>query len=376
MDLHPDPDRIVGCLLGGAIGDALGAPVEGASTAQIRVRYGEDGLTDYDGAGAITAGTQLTLATAEALIQASIRARSKGIGGATGGLLQWAYLRWLRTQDEDVPGRVPLGETWLSAQPEMRARRAPARTCLSALRKADERDKPGHPLGTAESPINDSKGCGGVVRAAPAGFGFSPRAPGGVPACRGAAFEDGCTAAALTHGHPSGHLPAGVLAATVWGLLRGAGLPDALQAARAELETRPGHDETSRALDAATALADAGPPAPERLETLGRGWVGDEALAIAVCAALPATEPEDVRSALLSAVNHSGDSDSTGAICGNLLGARHGTAGLPGDWQSGVEARRIIIQVAADAALEFGPAPPTDEWGGAPISWHRRHPQV
>jgi ADP-ribosylglycohydrolase len=358
------------------VGDALGAPVEGASLARIRARYGENGLTDYDGEGAITAGTQLTLATADALVQSSIRARSKGIGGATGGLLQSAYLRWHRAQENPVPGTPAQDESWLSAQPEMRARRAPGRTCMAALRAAAARGKPGHPLGTVETPVNDSKGCGGVVRAAPAGFGFSPRAPGGIPACRRAAFEDGCTAAALTHGHPSGYLPAGVLAATVWGLVRGGGLPEALEAARAELETCRGHDETSRALEAATALAHAGPPAPELLETLGGGWVGEQALAIAVCAALSCSGPEGVRSALLSAVNHSGDSDSTGAICGNLLGARHGTAGLPGHWQSGVEARRIIIQVAADAALEFGPNPPTDDWGGAPMSWHRRHPRI
>jgi hypothetical protein len=187
MDRHPGPDRIMGCLLGGAIGDALGAPVEGA----------------------ITAGTQLTLVTAEALIQASVRARSKGIGGATGGLLQSAYLRWHRAQDDPVPGAPDPGETWLSAQSEMRAWRAPGRTCLSALRAAAARGKPGHPLGTVERPINDSKGCAGVVRAAPAGFGFSPRAPGGVSAYLRAGFEDGCAAGALTHGHPSGHLPAG-----------------------------------------------------------------------------------------------------------------------------------------------------------------------
>jgi ADP-ribosylglycohydrolase len=92
MDRFPAPDRILGCLLGGAIGDALGAPIEGASLVRIRARYGEDGLKEYGGTGegAITDETQLTLLTAEALVQASVRARSKGIGGATGGLLQWA----------------------------------------------------------------------------------------------------------------------------------------------------------------------------------------------------------------------------------------------------------------------------------------------
>jgi ADP-ribosylglycohydrolase len=378
----PDPDRIMGCLLGGAIGDALGAPIEGASLAEIRAEYGEDGLKEFSGTrvrkGAITDETQLTLLTAEALVQASVRARTRGIGGAATGLLQWAYLRWLSAQDEQPPGQGPVGAGGrLSAQPEMHARRGPGRTTLSALRKAADRGQPGNPLGTIEEPINDSKGCGGVIRAAPAGFGFSPLVPEGIPGCREAAFRTGCAAAALTHGHPSGYLPAGVLAAGVWGLLRGADLPDALESARAELETHRGHDETSRALDAATALAAAGPPTPERLETLGGGWVGEEALAIGVCAALTSTEPETVPTALRSAVNHSGDSDSTGSICGNLLGARHGTAGLPGHWQSGVELRRTIIQIAADAALEFGPNPPTEPgWYGAPMSWLFEYPEA
>jgi ADP-ribosylglycohydrolase len=377
----PDPDRILGCLLGGAIGDALGAPIEGTSLAGIRTEYGEDGLKEYSGTrvreGAITDQTQLTLFTAEALVQASIRARSKGIGGAVLGILQWSYLRWLQSQDETIPDQLRVDDDWLSTRPEMRARRGAGRTCLSALRKAAERGKPGHPLGTVETPINDSKGCGGMTRTAPIGLGFSPFVPAGIPECRKGVFELGCSAAALTHGHPSGYLPAGVLAATVWGLLRGADLPGALEAARAELETQRGHDETSRALDAATALAATGPPTPEQLETLGGGWVGEEALAIGVCAALTGTGPTAVPTALRLAVNHSGDSDSTGSICGNLLGARFGSAGLPGHWQSGVETRRIIIQIAADTALEFGPNPPTEpHWDDVPKSWFSRHLQA
>lgn len=399
---YPHPDRILGCLLAGAIGDALGAPIEGRPIAEIRDRYGAAGLTEYSDArvraGAITDDTQMTLFTAEALIQASARERSKGIGGAAGGLLQMAYLRWLRTQGEDVPEQGLDGGSWLFAQREMHERRGPGKTCLSALHEVAARRRPGIPLGTVERPINDSKGCGGVMRAAPAGFGFSPRRPAAVPALRRRAFELGAASAALTHGHPSGHLSAGVLAATVWGLLRGDDLTDALDAARAELENHPGHQETSAALDAAVALAASGNVTPESLETLGGGWTGEEALAIAVCAALAAHRPDVdeagtggsgtdglagpnpadanpagiVRRALLLAVNHSGDSDSTGSVCGNLLGARYGAAGLPGAWQAGVELRQVIVQVAADAALEFGPNPPADSWGAAPKGWPRR----
>ncbi|MEV5747840.1 ADP-ribosylglycohydrolase family protein [Actinoallomurus sp. NPDC052308] len=376
----PDPDRMLGCLLGGAIGDALGAPIEGRPIAEIRAKHGAAGLTEYSDArvraGAVTDDTQMTLFTAEALIQASIRERSKGIGGAAPGLLQAAYLQWLRTQGEEFPDQ-DLGGGWLFAQPEMHERRGPGKTCLSALHTVAARRRPYVPVGGIEEPINDSKGCGGVMRAAPAGFPFSPRVPEGVADCRRAAFAMGATSAALTHGHPSGYLSAGVLAATVWGLLRGADLADALDAARTVLESYAGHEETSASLDAAVALArDGAALTPERLETLGGGWTGEEALAIGVCAALAVRDgaPADVvRRALRLAVNHSGDSDSTGSICGNLLGARYGTTALPGHWQAGVELRRVIVQIAADAALEFGPNAPTDPTtDDVPMSWHTR----
>ncbi|CAM3752464.1 hypothetical protein GCM10009799_04930 [Nocardiopsis rhodophaea] len=378
----------MGCLLGGAIGDALGAPIEGIPIAQIREKYGPDGLTEYSaervGIGAITDDTQMTAFTAQALIQASVRERAKGIGGAAIGMLQSAYLTWLRGQGETIPEQDEVwGHGWLAQDHVMMSRRGPGTSCLSALHAAAERQKPGWPLGTVEEPINDSKGCGGVMRTAPCGFGARTAET---------AFDLGCRAAALTHGHPSGYLTAGVLAATVWSLLRGAEPTPALERARAELIRWKGHEETSQALDTATALARQGSPSPEQLERLGSGWTGEEALAIAVYAVLSAqlsmvhdppdpsssrTGPAELgRRGLRLAVNHSGDSDSTGAICGNLLGARYGTAVFPGHWQANLEVRRTIIQLAADCSLEFGPNPPTEPDGhGTPSrQWLQRFP--
>ncbi|WP_017598918.1 ADP-ribosylglycohydrolase family protein [Nocardiopsis lucentensis] len=380
----PEPDRITGCLMGGAIGDALGAPVEGTTLDRIREEHGPDGLAEYAsgpvGTGAITDDTQLTMLTAQALVQASVRAREKGIGGATTGVLQSTYLTWLQGQGEEIP-RQDVISGWLGADPAMTERRGPGRTVISALRKAAARRKPGWPLGTVAEPINDSKGCAGVVRVAPCGFvGPSPEHT----------FALGCATAALTHGHPTGHLSAGTLAATVSGLVRGVPVREALDRARAELERHDGHWETSAALDAAVDLAAQGPPSPERLEELGAGWTAEEALAIAVCVALCAEAVADDLASrapffagrrdlvgercLRMAVNHSGDSDSTGSICGNLLGARYGTAVLPGRWQSGLEVRSSVIHMAADRALEFGPAPPTDPgFGVPPVSWFGRY---
>ena len=76
---HPDSEeatareRFLGCLLAGAAGDALGAPVEFDSLARIREKYGPQGIRDFAPAygklGAITDDTQMTLFTAEAMIR-------------------------------------------------------------------------------------------------------------------------------------------------------------------------------------------------------------------------------------------------------------------------------------------------------------------
>lgn len=91
-----------GCLLGGAVGDALGAPVEFMTISEIRRRYGAAGITGYveyvSGDGEFTDDTQMTLFTAEALLRARHRAQLKGIGGALSEIAHQSYLRWLSTQ--------------------------------------------------------------------------------------------------------------------------------------------------------------------------------------------------------------------------------------------------------------------------------------
>ncbi|RSN51565.1 ADP-ribosylglycohydrolase [Actinomadura sp. WAC 06369] len=375
-----EPDRMLGCLLGGAIGDALGAPVEGMALGEIRDRYGPDGVTAFVagryGTGAITDETQLTLYTADALVAASERARERGIGGAVFGLLQQAYLTWLGGHDgTPVTGVFPVSP--LGRAPELTEPRGAGRATLEALREtvrrkdAEQREgnRPGRSFGSPDEPVNDSKGCGGVVRAAPCGFPHTDPAT---------AFEVGRGAAELTHGHPGGQLPAGALAAMVSVLVRGGDMGAALDAARSELGRHRGHRETSAKLAEAAALAAAGPGTAERLQTLGAGWTGPEALAIGVYAALAPVPADDVQEAgrcrLLLAVNHGGNSDSTGSVCGNLVGAAGGTVALPRGWREAVEARRAIEDVVRDCATEFGPNPPKDEAGYPLTRWSFRMP--
>src|SRR5262249_46963513 len=132
-------DRIRGALLGGAVGDALGAPIEFLSLAEIRRQFGPSGLEDYALAygrcGAITDHTQMSLFTAEGTIRAWVRAVLRGICHPP-SVIHHAYLRWLVTQGErPASADVTIGtDGWLFGVRELHDRRAPGNTCLSGLR--------------------------------------------------------------------------------------------------------------------------------------------------------------------------------------------------------------------------------------------------
>src|SRR6185369_14705219 len=152
-------DRVRGCLLGGAVGDALGAPIEFMSWAEIARDHGPAGLTEIVPPGHFTDDTQMTLFTCEGLIRASVRGRSRGIAPAP-SMVHRAYLRWLHTQGQRVESEVLTG--WLVKDRRLHRREAPGNTCLSALQSGE--------MGTTAEPINNSKGCGGLMRVAPAGL--------------------------------------------------------------------------------------------------------------------------------------------------------------------------------------------------------------
>jgi ADP-ribosylglycohydrolase len=359
--------RVRGCLLGGAIGDALGGPVEFEDARSIVAKH-PDGVRGFvSGAagwppGTITDDTQMTLFTVEGLVRASVRT-DRGLG-FTVAVVQHAYDRWLDTQTL----REPSGERdgWLQAEQWLYARRAPGNTCLSALSDA-RKGESSIPQFGAEA-MNDSKGCGGVMRVAP--FGLLPaRYP------TEWIFDSAATAAGYTHGHPTGKLASGALAAIIHEICGGATLDAALDTAAALLAQHPNHEETSTTLSFARHLAaTATGHGPVTVERLGGGWVAVDALAIAVYCALAYPEPEQFLDALALAVTHTGDSDSTGAICGNILGALHGETALPPELVFTVEGRPVILQLADDFALEFATAERLHGDYGPHTAWTTRYP--
>jgi ADP-ribosylglycohydrolase len=330
-------DRAKGCLLGGAIGDALGAPVEFIrSAAGLEATYGPDGIQEFDEAygriGAITDDTQMTLFSAEGIIRANVRGTHKGICHLP-SVMGYAYQRWLYTQGEPChPFAIePESLGWLATHRELFSCRAPGGTCLSALRVAAR---------TQELVAdNNSKGCGTVMRSAP--FGFAPEP-----------WQMAMECSAITHGHPEAGISSAVFATMISFLVQGSRLREAVLNAMNEsrIECR-----TYELLLLAVQFVEEEVDPREAISRLGEGWVAEEALAIGVYCALK--YEDDFEAAVRLAVNHVGDSDSTGSICGNLLGARHGLAVLPERWLAQLELRSVIEQVAVDLVSEVPTAP-------------------
>ena len=328
-----DLDRVRGCLLGGAVGDALGAPVEFMSTAEIRIAF-PDGIQEFAPAygriGAITDDTQMTLFTAEGLIRAISRYEAHGVCHPP-SVIHHALLRWLHTQGETSPATRDLGEKWpdgwLIGCNELFARRAPGMTCLAALRASRR-------FGSEAE--NDSKGCGAIMRIAPIGLAVIGER----------VYAMACESARSTHGHWDSTCSSGFFALLISQLKLGASLDAALAAAKQELERGNASEAVLRAIESAVRLAssDARSTA-EVVERLGAGWVAEEALAISLFCALRASNFEH---GVRLAVNHSGDSDSTGSLTGQILGTLWGASSIPERWLKGVELLDIIEQLAQD----------------------------
>lgn len=306
---------------------------------QIAARYGSKGIVGFepDGgpAGAVTDDTQMTMFTVEGLIRAKVRQNLQGSSDWP-AVVHHAYLRWLMTQlgSYEVRSSIDGLDGWLIDEDQLWSQRAPGTTCLVALKSATT-------WGAAAN--NDSKGCGTVMRDAPWGL-VCPGDPG-------TAFRLAFDAARTTHGHASAHFASGAVAAIVARLCAGEALAGAVALTIKQNLSHPEGVEVAAALSMALHFAGEAGWRSCLLE-LGAGWVAEEALAIAVLCALAAETP---RAALIAAVNHDGDSDSTGAICGNLLGTALGVEAIPAEWVDQLDVRDLLETLAADLADSVAP---------------------
>lgn len=313
-------DKIYGCFLGLAVGDALGAPVEFLTLSEIQREYGPNGITDFmpwdqHPPGSYTDDTQMSLATAQGILDFFSQDKKNPVKlfRDPREAVYNQYLKWLKTQ----------------SNPE--DRRRPGITCLQALSTGK--------MGDYRTPLNTSKGCGAVMRSAPLGLVFEDQL----------AFYFGTETGVLTHGSPAGYFSAGFHSLLISLLLQGNSMEQAVQtAAQFELASKL-HPyasllETWAKIKEAVELAKTSLPPEKAIEQIGEGWTGHEALAISLYCCLKF--PESWSCAVLAAVNHSGDSDSTGSITGGLQGVRLGLKRIPEKWVHQVENSKEIQKIA------------------------------
>lgn len=336
--------KIEGCLVGGAVGDALGSQIEFLNQLEIKGMYGEKGLTEYvldttTGKALISDDTQMSLFTANALLWRLGAVHPIPSYNEAYAYYHSAYMEWYRLQKGE---RLTEHHCWLCDVPQLASRRAPGSTCLDALSLGFS--------GLIDDPINNSKGCGAVMRVASIGL-LCFASPDQDAALR-FAMQEAAAAAAVTHGHPLSWLSA---AALVYIVHRAAfdsknGLYeiaqdccDSLQRVFPEMAAEVDNLNAAihRAIDLSHRdISDAG-----GISMLGEGWEADESLAIALFCAL---RHPNFSAAIIAAANHSGDSDSTASICGNIVGALLGYDAIERKWLDKLEIVDVIQEMADD----------------------------
>ena len=387
-------DRIRGSFIGGAAGDALGYPVEFMSRKDILRKYGDKGIRrfldfDRNGKAVVSDDTQMTLFTANGLLFGVTRlCTCGGLGASLKDFVAYAYQDWLQTQTY-VDNYYAYHYCWIRDIVELNVRRAPGNTCMSALKS----------LRYKEKVDNNSKGCGGVMRIAPVGLMAAADAQMMVKGWNGEEIPRrewsekevmrlGGDCAEITHKHPLGYLPAAFMADLIYYILMYDEpitfnvLENFLGAVYADVKQEYTLEREQKALDELWALiekavsqaGDVTALDESAIPRLGEGWTGDEALAIAIYCTLK--HLDSFEDALAAAVNHDGDSDSTGAICGNLLGDIIGYAAIPGHFKQKLELRNLLLDIADDivrgCTISEYHAPETPD----ELQWEKRYVKI
>lgn len=342
-DKEKNLDVIRGSLFGGAMGDALGYPVEFLNREEILKRFGDNGISEYvlnsKGLAEISDDTQMTLFTATGILVGITRGNLRGIMGPLEGYIWKSYTNWCEMQ----MGLNPDGEqrfSWLMDVPKMGENRAPGTTCVHAIMKQRR--------GSVEKPLNDSKGCGGIMRIAPVALYLNRT--GDMNRMQDV-FEVASEVAALTHGHELGWLSSGMAAYIINQVAyRKVTVEEATRSAigflKEHYSDRKHSEELISIVERALLLAKTTADDAENIRSLGEGWVAEETLAIAIYCSVK--YQNDFSRALCVAVNHDGDSDSTGAVAGNILGAYLGYEKIPAQWKKNLECEDIIDEIAVD----------------------------
>jgi ADP-ribosylglycohydrolase len=308
-----------GCLLGGATADAKA--------------YG----MKHDGKDLISDNTQLASFTLDGLVWAHERAVRRGVYAYIPCLF-YSYQKWYYTQTRNLADKnysfILSGE--ILDWEDLFARRGTGITSLTALAGSIE-----NKYGTLKNHINNSRGCGSLVRVAPIGLYFW-RFPEN-------AFRIGAESSALTHGHTDAILSSGFYAAFVANIVAGRTMRESAEEALDILETQEGHENSSMIIRRSLALVDENTSLNKAASEIGEGLAAPEAAALAIYICLKYMD--DFDGAILAAMTFKGNNASVAPIVGNALGTFYGVSAIPQRWMNEVELADLMIH-GADLLFE------------------------
>jgi ADP-ribosylglycohydrolase len=304
-------DRFAGAVLGAAIGDAMGHPVEFIdSVNKIRAKFGAQGVTKFElywnregkHFAPYTDDTQMAEAVLRALLERSSL-------DATMQRMAERFVEWAKN---------PQG-----------GHRAPGNACLAGCRELAN--------GVHWSKAGGEKagGCGSVMRAYPFGLVFIDDLP--------RAEEWAVAHSKLTHRDPIALAACAAMAVGTALLARG----EPVQSASSEMVAAACRYSPATAEMMAKAIDDArAGVGPEVTLDRLRAWAAHEAIAAAVY--VLERNADDPRAAILEGTNTPGDSDSIATLAGALVGVRCGARALPPDWVRDVERADELLSLALE----------------------------
>jgi ADP-ribosylglycohydrolase len=299
-------DRFAGCLLGVAVGDALGQPIEAFPPERLRAEFGE--IRDFMpgdprlpiplGAGQWTDDTQMTLDIARSIVRRGC------------------------VDPEDIAQEF-IRDHWGEG---IRFSGFTVKYSLQRLKRG---------ISWQESGLDDemTAGNGGAMRIAPVGL-FDCRSLERLA-------EDARLATIITHRHPEA--VAGAVAVAYLVARAAAGTLD-LNTILADTITFIGECRVAENLRRAGELLAGGMSTAQALRILGTtGYVVHTVAAATYCFL---KSPNDFERAVIDAVMGGNDADTTAAITGAISGAYNGEAAIPARWRENVE-RGLEIRALA-----------------------------
>jgi ADP-ribosylglycohydrolase len=300
-----DLKKAKGIIFGLAIGDALGYPTEFMSLSKIKQQYGEAGIQDLPDPALFTDDTQMSIAIAEALIRVGDQELDSIMEA-----IKEKFIKWRHSPENN---------------------RAPGNACLTGVSNMDRG------MHWSESGVADSKGCGSAFRVAPIGYLYQEDPEKLKQVARASGI--------CTHGHRTA-VAASIGAAYLVKLALDRVDPGEMIAKMLSF-TKGISGEFDTAISKVKNCLD-WTKEEDALKHLGEGWVGEEAVALALYCFLQC--PDDYKAAVLRGANTNGDSDSIACIAGSISGAYLGVQAIPEEWINQIEKSEYLNDLATRLA--------------------------